>query len=75
MSGTSPCGPKADAADPQLLVGPFLDLIEGLGWRVSAVCQLQASDLDFTVSDAAPFGLIQKREETDRKRVGMWVPM
>jgi integrase len=66
---------KAEEADPQGLFGSFLDLIEGLGWRVSAVCQLQAADLDMTVNNTVPFGRILKREANDKERVEMWVPM
>jgi len=33
----------ADAVDRQRLFGAFLDLVEGLGWRVSALCSLWAA--------------------------------
>src|SRR3954453_9773255 len=36
----------ADPVDRQRLFGPFLDLVEGLGWRVSALCSPWASDVD-----------------------------
>jgi hypothetical protein len=32
----------ADAVDPQRLFGAFMMLVEGLGWRVSAICQLHS---------------------------------
>lgn len=57
------------------LFGPFLDLVESLGWRVSALRQLMASDLDLSSRPAAPFGRILKRAETDKRGVEMWVPL
>lgn len=57
------------------LFGPFLDLLEGLGWRVSALCRLRAADFDFTTSTASPFGRIQKRAEHDKEGIAMWVPI
>jgi integrase len=53
----------------------FLDLVEGLGWRVTALCRLRATDLDLTTSSAAPYGRIRKRGENDKEGVEMWVPM
>ena len=67
---------QADTADPiQKLFGPFLDLVEATGWRVSALCQLRASDVDRKAAKDAPFGRILKREETDKANVHMWVPL
>ncbi len=37
---------KAETTGDQRLFGPFLDLVEALGWRVSAICQLWASDVE-----------------------------
>jgi len=65
----------ADAVDPQRLFGAFMDLIEALGWRVSAVCGLLASDIDLIASPQAPHGRILKRAETDKEGVEMWVPL
>jgi integrase len=54
----------------------FLDIVEGLGWRVSAICELQAADVDLTVTEARPYGRIRKRAETDKKMgVAPWVPL
>lgn len=61
--------------DPQGLFGPFLTIINGTGWRVSAVCQLRASDFDFTTRTTAPFGRLRKRAETDKRGVFQWVPI
>jgi integrase len=66
---------KAESADPQRLFAYFLDLIEGLGWRVSAVCQLQASDIDRRTDEDAPFGRIRKRAENDKENVDAWIPL
>lgn len=57
------------------LFGPFMDLLEGLGWRVSAIRHLQARDLDLSARPGAPHGRILKREETDKMGVEQWVPM
>jgi hypothetical protein len=65
----------ADRADNQRLLKPLLGLVTALGWRVSAVCQLLASDVDLRSYPRAPYGRIRKREETDKERVEMWVPM
>jgi hypothetical protein len=65
----------ADPADPQGLFGPFLDLVEALGWRVSAICQLWASDVDRRSTPEAPHGRLRKRGEVDKEGVAMWVPL
>ena len=65
----------ADQVDRQGLFGAFLDLVEGLGWRVSAICELWASDVDLSVTDARPYGRLRKRAETDKMGIGQWVPM
>ena len=59
---------NADKVGEQRLFGPFLDLVEALGWRVSAICQLWASDIDRSMSAAAPHGRIRKRGEVDKER-------
>lgn len=65
----------ADAADPQRLFGGFLMLLEGLGWRVSAVCGLRACDVDRKAAPLAPHGRIFKRPELDKEGAGGWLPM
>jgi integrase len=50
-------------------------LIEALGWRVTAICELQASDFDFAKSSKAPHGRIRKRGDVDKEGVDMWVPL
>ena len=66
---------EADEVGEQGLFGLFLDLVETLGWRVSAICQLWASDLDRSTGFTAPHGRIRKRGEVDKEGVEMWVPM
>jgi hypothetical protein len=66
---------KADVVDEQKLFGAFLDLIETLGWRLSAIRNLWASDIDRSPRPSAPYGRIRKRGEVDKEGVEMWVPM
>lgn len=65
----------ADTVDPQRLFGAFFDLVESLGWRVSAICHLQASDYDPAEAETAPFGRLRKRGAVDKEGVDMWVPL
>lgn len=64
---------KADEVDP--LFGSFMDLVEGLGWRVSAICKLQRTDLDRQRTEDAPHGLIRKSAENDKENVEQWIPL
>jgi len=66
---------KANVVDPQRLFGAFLDVIEGLGWRVSAICLLQASDVDRKRDKTAPHGRLKKRGDVDKEGVEMWIPL
>ena len=50
-------------------------LVEGLGWRVSAICALRASDVDLKASPAAPNGRIYKRAANDKEGMSGWLPM
>lgn len=70
----------ADEVDPQGLLLPLLELAEALGWRIMALCQLQAADLDLSARPGhgppdAPHGRIRKRGEADKQGVEMWVPL
>jgi integrase len=65
----------ADDVDAQRLFGGFMTLVEGLGWRVSAICALRAKDVDLTAYPAAPFGRVYKNPATDKEGAGGWVPM
>lgn len=66
---------KADSIDGQRLFAGFMILVEALGWRVSAICQLRACDVDLKTSTATPHGRIFKRAETDKMGVSHWLPM
>ena len=60
---------KADEIDAQRLFG-------GLGWRVSAICALRASDVDLTaIPNVAPHGRIHRRAESDKMGRDRWIPM
>jgi integrase len=50
-------------------------LVEGLGWRVSAICALRACDIELKASPAAPHGRIHRRAETDKMGRDRWIPM
>lgn len=65
----------ADLVDAQGLFGAFHALVEGMGWRVSAVCQIRASNLDLTARPDAPHGRIHKVGEVDKEGIDMWVPL
>lgn len=65
----------ADQVDPQHLFGPFLDLVEDRGWRVSALCGLWASDVDRHRAKTSPYGRLRKRGALDKEGVEMWVPL
>lgn len=65
----------ADQVDPQRLFGAFLALLEALGWRVTALCQVWASDFDRRTSKTAPHGRLRKRGAVDKEGVEQWVPL
>jgi integrase len=65
----------ADQVDPQKRFGSFLDLIEALGWRVSAICQLRGEDVDRRKRAGAPFGRLHKRGNADKEGADMWIPL
>ncbi len=62
-----------DRVDPRF--GVFMTLVEALGWRVSAICQLRAEDILRKSDPDAPHGRIRKVRQTDKKRVEMWIPL
>lgn len=64
---------KADEVDS--LFGSFMDLVEGLGWRVSAICKLQRTDIERQRTEDAPNGLIRKSAENDKENVEQWIPL
>lgn len=54
------------------LFGPFMQLVESLGWRVSAICQLRSSDFDPARTRTRPHGRLLKRAESDKVGVERW---
>jgi hypothetical protein len=65
----------ADAVHEQRLFGGFMDLVDGLGWRVTALCELWIGDVDLSARDEAPYGRVRKRGEVDKEGMAMWVPL
>lgn len=65
----------ADTVDPQRLFGGFWLLLDGLGWRVTAICELLVGELDPVTRPQAPFGRVKKRGAVDKEGVEMWVPL
>lgn len=65
----------ADTVDPQRLFSGFMGLVESLGWRVSAICQLRRRDVDLKATNATPHGRIFKNPDTDKEQVSQWVPL
>lgn len=63
----------AEQVDPRF--GAFLDLVEALGWRVSALGQLRGEDVDRKARPGAPHGRVLKRGAVDKEGVEMWVPL
>lgn len=62
--------------DPQGLFRDFFILIGNeLDWRVNALCQLRANDIDLKVRDDAPWGRIRKDEDVDKEGEGGWLPL
>ncbi len=60
------------AAEAHKLFPAFMQLVESLGWRVSAICQIQASDFDPTRTPKWPHGRLLKRGESDKMGVERW---
>ncbi len=59
--------------DARGLFGQYLDLLESLGWRVSAVCELRASDFLRKPTAAAPDGLLRRKAE--KRTPAEWIPL
>lgn len=61
--------------DPQGLFGGFLRLHDGIGWRVTALCNVKASEVSLAPSDGMPYGFIRKNADVDKKGKGQEVPL
>lgn len=57
------------------LFGLLLTSVRYLGWRISAICQIDGRDIQYDASEHAPFGRIRKNWETDKEKVEAWLPM
>jgi len=67
--------PHCEGVGSQDLFGGFMDLVVGLGWRVTAISCLHVSDIDRKVRDKAPNGRILKRWEFDKQGYQHYVPI
>lgn len=67
--------PYCQSVGSQGMFGGFMDLVVGLGWRVSALACLHLTDLDRTAHEDAPHGWILKRAEFDKMGVEAYVPI
>jgi integrase len=65
----------SDRVDSQRLLRSLLMLAHEHGWRLSAWCQLRASDVDRKPGRYWPHGRIRKRAATDKKGKEQWVPL
>ena len=65
----------ADRVDAQRLLRPVLMLAHEHSWRLSAWCQMQASDIDRKPGPYWPHGRIRKRAATDKRGKEQWVPL
>lgn len=60
------------AADAHPLFPALMQLLESLGWRISAICHLEPADLDPERTALFPHGRLLKRWETDKMGVERW---
>lgn len=67
--------PHCEGRGSQDMFGGFMDLLVGLGWRVSALTQVHLEDVDLRPSKDAPNGQILKRQEYDKKGYEQYVPI
>jgi hypothetical protein len=65
----------ADKVDSQGLYGCFVRLHDAFGWRVTAICNIKASDVSLTPADGMPYGSIRKNPKVDKESVGQRVPL
>lgn len=65
----------ADAVDCQGLFGCFLRLLDLLGWRVTGLCYVRASDLLLTPGIGVPYGAVRKNPWVDKSNCDDLVPL
>lgn len=67
---------QTDKVDAQKLFRSFFALIGNeLDWRVSAVCAIRISEIDFNSYPDAPAGRLYKNPLVDKENVGGWIPL
>ncbi|HYW33010.1 MAG TPA: hypothetical protein VE869_16030, partial [Gemmatimonas sp.] len=49
--------------------------VRSLGWRISAICQIDGTDIRRTRTKLAPHGEIRKNWQVDKESQGQWLPM
>jgi hypothetical protein len=67
--------PHCERNGVQDLFGGFMDLVAGLGWRVSALARLHVTDVDRRPRATAPNGRLLKREAYDKEGYEAYVPI
>jgi hypothetical protein len=67
--------PHCTKVGSQDIFGGFMDLVVGLGWRVTALTSLHVSDIDRRAYAKAPHGRVLKREEFDKEGYRQYVPI
>lgn len=67
--------PHCEGVGGQDIFGGFMDLVVGLGWRVTAIACLHVQDIDRRPQDGAPNGTILKRAEFDKMGIEDTVPI
>lgn len=67
--------PVVESVDTQGLLGYWLDLANGLGWRVSGLSAIKAADIDFSPRPWMPHGQIRKNYLVDKENRDDGVPL
>lgn len=67
--------PHCVGCGEQDLFGGYMDLIVGLGWRMSAITGLHLKDVDRKPRPKAPHGRVLRREEFDKEGYQTYVPI
>jgi hypothetical protein len=67
--------PHCTSVGSQGIFGGLMDLIVGLGWRVTAIACLRVKDIDRRAYPDMPHGRILKREEFDKEGYRQYVPI
>lgn len=65
----------ANQVDPRGYFGCYIRLHDALGWRVTAVCSIKASEVCLQPHDGMPYGYVRKNPAVDKEAVGQRVPL